>query len=228
MNKIILIVIGILCALTIAACNKSPKESNTNDAQVWYEKGLELVKQEKYKESLPAFDEALKIAPKHIQAWYQKAIALNQTGQYIDAVKACDKVIELDPKHVDAWLWKGPNLEILGKIDEAIKCYDKAIEIDPNKVMAWIMRGSDLIVLKKYAEALKSYDKALEYQYQPKTLMIVSYEKARCYALMNDKQNALKHLNEAIKLRPAYKQSAKVNEDFKILWDDDEFKKLIE
>jgi len=46
------------------------------------------------------------------------------------------------------------------------------------------------------------------------------------YSLKGDRGNALKHLSKAIELNPEYKELAKKDEDFKILWDDEEFKNI--
>jgi hypothetical protein len=46
--------------------------------------------------------------------------------------------------------------------------------------------------------------------------------------MSDDKKNALKNLSTAIKIDSKYKKEAKNDEDFKNLWDDPEFKKIVE
>jgi len=53
------------------------------------------------------------------------------------------------------------------------------------------------------------------------------YNKACACSLKEDKENALKHLSKATDLDAKYKEDAKSDEDFKNLWDDDDFKRVV-
>ena len=53
------------------------------------------------------------------------------------------------------------------------------------------------------------------------------YNKAWSYSLKGDKENALKNLSKAIDLDAKYKEMAKRDEDFKNLWDDEDFKRIV-
>ncbi len=46
-------------------------------------------------------------------------------------------------------------------------------------------------------------------------------------SLMNNKEKSLEYLSKSIELDPKYKEEAKKDEDFKNLWDDEDFKKLV-
>ena len=52
------------------------------------------------------------------------------------------------------------------------------------------------------------------------------YNKACVHSLKGDKENALKNLSRAIKLDRKNKEDAKKDEDFKNLWDDEDFKRI--
>lgn len=54
------------------------------------------------------------------------------------------------------------------------------------------------------------------------------YNRACIYCLMGDKANAIVELEKAIKLNPSFKLNAKIDEDFKNLYNDADFKKLTE
>jgi len=53
------------------------------------------------------------------------------------------------------------------------------------------------------------------------------YNKARRYALKGDKSNALENLSKAIGLDAQFKEEAKSDKDFKKLWDDEDFLKIV-
>ncbi|CUT05214.1 TPR end-of-group domain-containing protein, partial [Candidatus Kryptonium thompsonii] len=93
----------------------------------------------------------------------------------------------------------------------------------PDFAEAWNNKGAILGELGKYKEALEAINKAIELKPDYPDAW---YNKACIYSLKGDRGNALKHLSKAIELNPEYKELAKKDEDFKILWDDEEFKNI--
>ena len=55
----------------------------------------------------------------------------------------------------------------------------------------------------------------------------VWFNRGCAYAKMGNKVEALKNLAEAIRLDAEHKEMAKKDDDFKSLWDDEDFKKLV-
>ena len=147
-----------------------------------------------------------------------------QSNEYELALKACDKAIELKPDYADAWYNRGVILGKLGRYDEALKAFDKAIELKPDYADACNNRGVSLDKLGRYDEALKAYDKAIVLKPDYASAW---YNKACAYSLKGDKENALKHLSKAIDLDAKYREEAKSDEDFKNLWDDEDFKRIV-
>ena len=145
-------------------------------------------------------------------------------GEYELALKAMDKAIELKPDFADAWNNRGVALDKLGRHEEALEAFDKAIELKPDYSDAWNNRGVTLGKLGRHEEALKAYDKAIELK---PDFASAWYNKACSYSLKGDKENALKNLSKAIDLDAKYKEMAKRDEDFKNLWDDEDFKRIV-
>ena len=54
-----------------------------------------------------------------------------------------------------------------------------------------------------------------------------SYNKGSLYALQGDKDKALKNLAKTIELNATFKKLAITAKDFKSLWDDKDFQKLV-
>jgi Flp pilus assembly protein TadD len=52
------------------------------------------------------------------------------------------------------------------------------------------------------------------------------YNRACIYCLKGDKANALADLAKAISLNPAFRENARKDEDFRSLYNDEDFKKL--
>jgi tetratricopeptide (TPR) repeat protein len=150
-----------------------------------------------------------------------------QSSEYELALKAYDKAIELKDDYAVAWNNRGVALDELGRYDEALKAFDKAIELQSDYANAWNNRGVVLgskSKLRRYDEALEAYKKAS--QLEP-DFAEAWYNQACIYSLKEDKESALKILSEAKDLDAKYKEKAKSDDDFKNLWDDDDFKRIV-
>ncbi|MEA2032655.1 MAG: tetratricopeptide repeat protein [Euryarchaeota archaeon] len=147
-----------------------------------------------------------------------------QSNEYELALKAYDKAIELKPDFAAAWRDRGAALGKLGRYKEVLKACDKAIELKPDAAVAWYNRGGALGKLGRYEESLKACDKAIELKPDAANAW---YNKACAYSLKGDKENALKNLSKAIDLDAEHREKAKSDEDFKNLWDDEDFKRIV-
>ena len=193
-------------------------------AEAWYNKGIALRKLKKYEEAIKCFDEAIKIDPKFAEAWYNKGIALRKLKKYEEAIKCFDEARKIDPNYAKAWNNKGIALGKRGKLDEAIKYFDEAIKINPNYAEAWSNKGVALGKLSKLDEAIKCFDKAIKIDPNYDKAW---YNKACVYALKGDKENTFKNLSKAIELDAKSKEDAKKDRDFKSLWNDKDFKRIV-
>jgi tetratricopeptide (TPR) repeat protein len=93
-------------------------------------------------------------------------------------------------------------------LEEAIASYDKALEIKPDYHEAWLQSGHALVKLGRLEEAIASFDKALEFK--PDLRRKAFYNKACCYALQSQIDQAIQNLQQAINLNPdKYREMAK-------------------
>jgi tetratricopeptide (TPR) repeat protein len=164
-------------------------------ANAWRGRGNALASQEKYNESLQAFDKAIELNSENAPyAWTGKGDALLASGRYDEAIIAYDRALELYPEFADAGIahaqkGKGDSLTKLGKREEALAAYgeavgasdkaitafnnatplDKAISFtfDPYPLdqMFWIDRGSALKALGRGSEADAAFAEASELGY---------------------------------------------------------------
>jgi len=77
----------------------------------------------------------------------------------------------------------------------------------------------------KYYSVLESLEKAIELKPDDAGAW---FNRACLYALKGERENALSDLRRAIELDSSFKEKAKKDKDFEALWDDEEFKKLVE
>jgi len=98
------------------------------------------------------------------------------------------------------------------------------LELDSGNKDAWDQKGNSLLSLHRYDEAELCYNNVLKidinYGY-------AWYNKACIESLRNNKQKSIEYLKNAIELDKYYKKNAKKDEDFKIIRNSKEFKKLI-
>jgi tetratricopeptide (TPR) repeat protein len=111
----------------------------------------------------------------------------------------------------------------MNRNEEALKAFEKATSLDPKRFDVWGMQADALSKLGKYNEAISIYSKAIEIN--PNYAGII-YNRGCAYCRKGDKLNALADLKRAISLNPQLKAYAPKDEDFKSLWDDEDFKKL--
>jgi tetratricopeptide (TPR) repeat protein len=118
---------------------------------------------------------------------------------------------------------KGQILESMNKNDEALNAYNKATRLDPKNSDAWQNQAGLLAKTNKLDEAIYSYTRAI--QLSPGVAVFI-YDRGCAYCRKGDKANALADLKKAISMNPSFKGNAPKDEDFKSLWDDEDFKKL--
>jgi tetratricopeptide (TPR) repeat protein len=195
------------------------------EAEDFLNRGLDYYYKNDYENALEAFGKATGLKPDFASAWINKGVALRNLGKPEEALKSYDKAIRLKPDFVSAWYNKGVVLVALEEYEKGIKSYDKAIKLKPDDAEAWSSRGVALSKLGQPEEAVKSYDKAIDLK---PDYAVAWYNKACVYSLKGDKENSFENLRKAITLDIKLKEDAKKDEDFRNLWDDEGFKKIVE
>jgi tetratricopeptide (TPR) repeat protein len=198
---------------------------NPGEALAWNNKGVLLSILERYEEAIIFYDKALQFKSGESLSWLNRGEAFNKLGRYEEAIASFEKAIEHRPNYSEAWIDRGISFDMLGKHKEAIDSYDKAIEYEPNNPDSWALRGIALLnTLERYEEAILSFDKALELNPSDSK---VFYNKACCYALQSNLQEAIANLSQAILIDPEHRELAKIDFNFDTIRDKEEFQALI-
>ncbi|MCK4795939.1 MAG: tetratricopeptide repeat protein [Spirochaetes bacterium] len=200
-------------------------ELKPDNVIAWCNKGVALGELCRFDEALKVFEKAIELKPDYAEAWSNKGVTLYKLGRYTEALKVTEKAIELKPDYAEAWSNKGVNLSELGRYEEALSDLEKAIELNPDYFIAWSNKGTTLVELGQYKDAIEVYDKTIGLKFDFDEAW---FNRACAYSQMGDKEKALSDLEKAIELNASYKEDAKKDKDFKTLWDDEEFKKLVE
>jgi len=174
-------------------------------------------------EAIKQLEELEKTYPENTGILFFKTFLQAEFNHLDDALKNAERLTLLQPKDGLNWLMKGQILESMNRNDEALTAYEKATLLSPDNADAWQNKAGLLTKTKKFDEAISAYTKAIELAPgQP----VFVYNRGCVFCLMDDKASALTDLGKAISMDPQFKSYATKDEDFKSLWDDEDFKKL--
>lgn len=164
-----------------------------------------------------------KLYPKNTAITFFKAFLQTEFQHYDEALANIEKLIIIQPDTALNWLMKGQILEFVNKNEEALSAYNKATTLDPKNADAWQNLAGLLAKTNKLEEAILSYNRAI--QLTPGQPVFI-YDRGCAYCRKGDYANALADLAKAISMNPEFKSYAAKDEDFKSLWNNEDFKKL--
>ncbi|MFX1563244.1 MAG: tetratricopeptide repeat protein [Promethearchaeota archaeon] len=104
----------------------------TPEANMWNEKGLELLRKGKLHDALVAFNRAIQIQPEFPLPWLNRGVTLRQLKRYQEALESYERALQLKPEFASIWFNIGNVLLDLGRPDEAQEAYRRTIQLDPN------------------------------------------------------------------------------------------------
>ena len=132
-----------------------------NSAEIWANRGNNLIAMGMRDRALKALDRALAIEPALFEALYNRAKLLGDAGHLEEALASYDRSLEIMPQFADALNNRGTVLMQLGRYDEALAAFDRCLAITPNAADTLNNRGNLLAKLERNDEALASYDKCI-------------------------------------------------------------------
>jgi tetratricopeptide (TPR) repeat protein len=139
-----------LVSLTLILTFMAPACATENETSLdWFMKGYNLYHQEKFSESLDAYNRALELDPKDFEAWNNKGIDLGILGKYDEALKSFENAVALNESYAEAWYNLGVVYDIKGDFPTAVQAYKKATQIDPSYQKAFVRRNIDTDVLMR-------------------------------------------------------------------------------
>jgi tetratricopeptide (TPR) repeat protein len=174
-------------------------------------------------EAIKSLEELGRLYPKNTAIIFFKAFIEGEHGHNEEALKGFEKLTILQPDTAVNWIGKGQVLFAMNKYEEAIKAFDRATSLDPKRPDVWAMKSGALAKTARFDDAIVAANKGLELS--PNNPIGI-YNRACVYCLKGDTANALADLKKAISMNPSFKESARKDEDFKSLYDNEDFKKL--
>lgn len=173
--------------------------------------------------ALTLIEDLGKTYPDNTAILFWKSFIEASSGLNDEALRDNDKLIKIFPDDPVNFILRGQVLEAKGDYSESSRAFEKATSLDPSRWEVWGMKAGSLAKAGKYDEALISINKGIELAPDQS---VNFYNRACIYSLKGDKANALIDLEKAISMNPSFRQNAAKDEDFKNLYDDEDFKKL--
>ncbi|MBG1268013.1 tetratricopeptide repeat protein [Nostoc sp. WHI] len=180
-------------------------DSTTNEAEFWFNQGVEQYDSGNFASALASFDSALKIKSDYHEAWKNRGVTLYNLGRHEEALASYDEDLKIEPDYHIAWNNRGLALGNLGRHEEALASFDRAIEIKPDDHEAWKNRGVALDKLGRHEEAIASYDEALKIQPDD-------------HEAWNNRGNALYKLGRHEEAIASYDEALKIEPDDHEAW----------
>jgi tetratricopeptide (TPR) repeat protein len=126
----------------------APTGGQTNETAVdWFIKGLALYNQEKYSESLDAYNMALELDQKDSEAWNNKGIDLGLLGRNDEALDAFKNAVALNESYAEAWYNMGVIYDFKGDYYTAVQAYKRATQLKSSYQKALVNRNIDTDVV---------------------------------------------------------------------------------
>ncbi|WP_084496095.1 tetratricopeptide repeat protein [Meiothermus cerbereus] len=166
------------------------------------------IRQGKWDEALKNYDEAVKAAPKNANLRVKYGSLLLLRGNVDLAIEHLDQAVILSPGNAEAWLRRGDAYYEKKDWQQAGVSYQQTVALSPVRYPdAYIGLGQVLIELKDYQKARFNFTKAVALEQDNP---VYRFWLCRANELLGDKAGAKAQCEQALKLRPDFKEAQDV------------------
>lgn len=163
------------------------------------------IRQGRWDEALKNYDEAVKAAPKNPNLRIKYGSLLLLRGNVDLAIEHLDQAVILSPGNAEAWLRRGDAYYEKKDWQQAGVSYQQTVALSPVRYPdAYIGLGQVLIELKDYQKARFNFTKAVALE---KNNPVYRFWLCRANELLGDKAGAKAQCEQALKLRPDFKEA---------------------
>jgi tetratricopeptide (TPR) repeat protein len=135
---------GLILVMVITAPALGQLNTTQLNETEWFNVALTLYSQERFNDSLQAFNKVIEIDPLNAYAWNYRGADLGLLGRNDDALASFGRAIEINSSYAEPWYNIGRIYDLEGDLDSAVKAYTRATEINPHYDKAWINKDNDI------------------------------------------------------------------------------------
>lgn len=200
-------------------------EIDPTNCWAYINKGWALNNLGDYYEALKEFNRASEIDLQNPWAYVNRGVSYNFLENYQQGLLDEEKALSLDATISWAYIYRGWAYLGFGKFKQALADLNKAAQMDPKNPYVYHMRAWAHNALGNKRQTLEDFDKSLSLA--PNNSW-THWNIASYYALLGDKEKSLAALGKAIRINIALRKRAITDKNFKSLWNDAEFRKLVQ
>ncbi len=176
-------------------------------------------------QALKELNKASDLDPKNPWIYVHMGGVYNTLGNFQQGLLDEEKAISMDATISWTYIYRGWAYSGLGNYNQALADLNKAAQMDPKNPHVYNTRAWVHNALGNKRQTLEDFDISLNLD--PNNSWI-HWSKAAYYALSGEKEKSLSALGKAIRINGALKQKAKTDKSFQSLWNDVDFRKLVE
>ncbi len=135
--------------------------SNVKRAQDLHQQGIAHARQDRWRQALRAFNDAVRLAPDQPAFNYCKGVALCRFDRFDDAREAFMAELRVTPTHAPALTEIGTCLARTGRTRDGIPYLQEGLRLMPNMPLAQYSLGLALLTENRRSEAIDALDKAI-------------------------------------------------------------------
>lgn len=136
-------------------------EVNPANAQALNAKGVALFQQEKYKEAIPVFTQAIESDSTIYKPWFNRANSNLELKNFKEAISDYNMANGLDPSQTDIYYNRGLALLGMEEYEDALLDFDAALQVNPNQALVYFNKGKAQIGNNDPAGAMESLTNAV-------------------------------------------------------------------
>lgn len=128
-------------AITSGIKPDQPSVAVSGELQKMFKEALELIKNENYKEAIPAFKHITEKEPGVAGPFVNLGIAYTELEQYSEAEQALLQALKINAQHIAANNRLGLLYRRMGKFSEARLAYERVLKVDSEYALAHLNLG---------------------------------------------------------------------------------------
>ena len=158
-------------------------------------------KQERHRDAIKMYRNALKYSPGNNNAHLQLGIAFHEVGMYKEAKAVFSRLIENQPSMCQAWMYRGSCLVAKEQYKEALADLEEATDCGLSQVEIWVLKGYCYEQLGDHQAAIDAYQIGCEIS--PDDSMPF-FGLASALSHIGENEQAVEALFEAVKQDPEF------------------------
>ena len=186
------------------AIDSTVRPRNARECVYFSTRGMTYFELGEYIKALADYEEALRLNPQWLEAYEGRAEVYRKMQQYAKAIADYTAALQLKPSS-DLYIARGNLFMLIDQYKQALDNFNEALALSPDSVPAYFGKAYAYYCLEDYQHALDNCHQTLRLNNVQKVEILEAeiYKlRGRVYLMMDKFKDALKDLDESIKLDP--------------------------